>query len=32
LRGAGYAAPFVGIADGVAQCVRTLLAQSRVNA
>jgi ADP-L-glycero-D-manno-heptose 6-epimerase len=32
LRGAGYAAPFVGIGEGVARCVHTLLAQSQVNA
>lgn len=32
LRGAGYSAPFLGIDEGVARCVRALLAQSQVNA
>ncbi len=32
LRGAGYTASLMGIDEGVAQCVRTLLAQSQVNA
>jgi ADP-L-glycero-D-manno-heptose 6-epimerase len=32
LRGAGYTAPFLGIDEGVARCVRALLAQSPVNA
>ena len=32
LRGAGYSAPMLSVEDGVAGCVRVLLAQSRVNA
>jgi ADP-L-glycero-D-manno-heptose 6-epimerase len=32
LRSSGYAAPFLGVDEGVARCVRTLLAQSPVNA
>jgi ADP-L-glycero-D-manno-heptose 6-epimerase len=32
LRSVGYAAPFLGVDEGVARCVRTLLAQSPVNA
>jgi ADP-L-glycero-D-manno-heptose 6-epimerase len=32
LRSAGYAAPFLGVDEGVVRCVRTLLAQSPVNA
>ena len=32
LREVGYAAPFLAIDEGVARCVQTLLAQSRVNA
>jgi len=32
LRQAGYAAPFLAVDEGVARCVRTLLAQSPVNA
>jgi ADP-L-glycero-D-manno-heptose 6-epimerase len=31
LRAAGYAKPFMGIDEGVPHCIRTLLAQSRVN-
>jgi len=32
LRGAGYGAPFAPVAQGVAECVRTLLAQSQSSA